>query len=102
MCGYVAVLVQERNRDANIATTLTILELPNLFSLLEQVERMGDPEATIDLATSLYSLLQILGKPRLVERVGEVRDAAAMTLGESWNHAQFQAAQTRIEQQLNA
>jgi len=102
MRGYVAFLVQQRNRDATIATTLTILELPNLFSLLEHVERTGDPEATIDLATSLYSLLQVLGKPRLIERVGQVRDAAAMTLGEAWNHAQFQAAQTRIEQQLNA
>ena len=39
----------------------------------------GDAEATIGLATSLYSLLQMLGKPRLLERVGQVRDAAART-----------------------
>jgi tetratricopeptide (TPR) repeat protein len=42
----------------------------------------------------------VLGKPRLLERVGQVRDAAVVVLGDAWNHAQFQAARTRIEQQL--
>lgn len=47
-------------------------------------------EATIDLATSLYRLLQNAGKPRMLERVGQVRDAAAAALGDAWNHAQFE------------
>ena len=42
----------------------------------------------------------LLGKPRLLERVGQVRDAAAAALGDAWNHARFEAARTRIEQQL--
>ena len=42
----------------------------------------------------------VLGKPRLLERVGQVRDAAAAALGDAWNHARFEAARTRIEQQL--
>ena len=42
----------------------------------------------------------MLGKPRLLERVGQVRDAAAAALGDAWNHARFEAARTRIEQQL--
>jgi hypothetical protein len=79
---------------------LTVLELPNLFALLDLVQRAGDAEATIGLATSLYSLLSRLGKPRLLERVGQVRDAAAAALGDAWNHARFQAARTRIQQQL--
>ena len=78
-----------------------MLELPNLFALLDLVQRAGDAEATIDLATSLYSLLQALGKPRLLERVGQVRDAAAAALGDAWNHARFEATRTRIEQQLD-
>jgi tetratricopeptide (TPR) repeat protein len=83
-----------------MAATLTVLELPNLFALLEEAQRAGDAEATIDLATSLYGLLQGLGKPRLLERVAEVRDAAEAALGETWNNARFEAQRTRIEQQL--
>ena len=100
MRGYVKFLDQQRDQSTEIAATLTVLELPNLFAQLEQVQRAGDAEATIDLATSLYSLLQGLGKPRLLERVGQVRDAAALALGETWNHARFEAQRTRIEQQL--
>jgi hypothetical protein len=37
------------------AATLTVLDLPNLFALLERVDRAGDAGATIDLATSLVS-----------------------------------------------
>src|ERR1017187_2852640 len=100
MRAYAGFLDQQRHQNTEVAATLTVLELPNLFALLDLVQRAGDAEATIDLATSLYSLLQRLGKPRLLERVGQVRDAAAAALGDSWNHARFEAARTRIEQQL--
>ncbi len=100
MREYAGFLVQQSNQKAEVAATLTVLELPNLFALLDLVQRAGDAEATIDLATSLYSLLQGLGKQWLLERVGQVRDAAAATLAEAWNHARFQAALTRIEQQF--
>ena len=101
MRGYVEFLDQQQSRDIELAATLTGLDLPNLFALLDLVQRAGDAEATIDLATSLYSLLSTLGRPRLLERVGQARDAAAAALGEAWNHARFQAARTRIEQQLD-
>jgi tetratricopeptide (TPR) repeat protein len=104
MASYVRFLKQQESQNAEVAATLTGLELPNLFALLDLVQRQEDAEATIALTTSLYSLLQWLGKPRLLERVGQVRDAAARdlerTLGDSWNHARFQATRTRIEQQL--
>jgi tetratricopeptide (TPR) repeat protein len=99
MRWYVGFLVRQQSQTTEVAATLTLLELPNLFALLDLVERAGNAKATIDLTTSLYSLLQSLGKPRLLERAGEVRDAAAAALGDAWNHAQFQAARTRIEQQ---
>ncbi len=100
MRAYVEFLDRQRIQDIEMAATLTVLELPNLFALLEQVQRAGDADATIALATSLYGLLQWLGKPRLLERVGSVRDVVALTLGKTWNHAQFQTQQTQIEQQL--
>jgi len=100
MQAYVAFLVQQRSEKTELAATLTLLELPNLFALLEQIQTAGDPAVTIELATHLYSLLQTLGKPRLLDYVGQVRDAAAAALGADWNHAAFQAQRTRIEQQL--
>jgi hypothetical protein len=45
-------------------------------------------------------LLQNAGKPRLIERLGQVRDAALAAIGETWNHARFEAQRTRIEQQF--
>jgi tetratricopeptide (TPR) repeat protein len=100
MAEYVEFLRQQQNQNTEVAATLTLLELPNLFTLLDLVQAAGDAEATIDLATSLYTLLSMLGKPRLLARVGQARDAAAAALGAAWNHAQSQAARTRIEQQL--
>ena len=99
MRRYAGSLDQQRSKSSELAATLTVLELPNLFALLEQVQRAGDAEATISLATSLFGLLQMLGKPRLLERVTQVHDVAAAALGETWNHARFQAQRTRIEQQ---
>jgi hypothetical protein len=100
MRAYVGYLVQQQSQNTEVAATLTLLELPGLFALLELVQGVGDAEATIGLATGLYRLLQAAGKPRLLKRVGQVRDTAAQALGEGWSHARFEAARTRIEQQL--
>jgi tetratricopeptide (TPR) repeat protein len=102
MGEYVSFLAQQQSQNAEVAATLTVLELPNLFALLDRVWRAADAEATIDLATSFYSLLQWAGKPRLLERVGQVRDAAEAALGDGWSHARFEATSSRIEQQLGS
>jgi tetratricopeptide (TPR) repeat protein len=102
MATYLHYLDQQQSRNAELAATLTLLELPNLFALLDRSQAVADPETTIDRATSLYGLLQGLGKPRLLERVARVRDAAAAALGEGWSHARFESSRTRIEQQLAA
>ncbi len=99
MRAYADFLVQQWSQNTELAATLTGLELPNLFALLDLVQRAGEAETTIALTTSLYRLLQFAGKPRLLARVGQVRDAAAAALGGAWNHARFEAARTRIEQQ---
>ena len=102
MAAYLNWVYQQLSQNAELAATLTLLELPNLFALLDRSQAVADPETTIDRATSLYDLLRWLGKPRLLERVARVRDAAAAALGEGWSHARFQASRTRIEQQLAA
>lgn len=100
MGAYARFLNNQQSEDAEMAATLTVLELPNLWALLGQVQRAGDAEATIALATRLYGLLQVLGRPRLLAHLGQVRDAAEVALDEGWSHARFEAARTRIEQQL--
>ena len=100
MAGYLDVLDQQLSQNAEVAATLMLLELPNLFALLDLSQATADPETTIARATFIYSLLQGLGKPRLLERLARMREAAATALGEGWSHARFQASRIRIEQQL--
>ncbi|MFO0779674.1 MAG: tetratricopeptide repeat protein [Nitrospira sp.] len=103
MHEFANFLEQQQSQNIEVSATLTGLELPNLFALLDLVQRKGDAEATIHLATSLYSLLQNAGKPRLLEVVGRVRDSEAKrleALGGAWNHARFEATSTRIQQQV--
>jgi tetratricopeptide (TPR) repeat protein len=102
MATYLDYLYQQQIQNAELAATLTLLELPNLFALLDRSKAAADPETTIDRATSLYGLLRDLGKPQLLERVARVREAAAASLGEGPSHARFEASRTRIEQQLAA
>jgi tetratricopeptide (TPR) repeat protein len=102
MSRYAAFLYWERSQRAQMSATLTLLELPNLFALLDHMQRAADAEATIELVSWLYGLLQGLGRSRLIERVAHVRDAAAETLGETWTGAQFRTQRTRIQQQLAA
>ena len=100
MRAYTQVLVETQRQNTEIAATLTILELPNLFALLDLVQREGIAEATIELVSMLYELLSEAGKPRLLHRVSQVRDAEAAVLGDAWNHAQFELARIRIQQQF--
>jgi tetratricopeptide (TPR) repeat protein len=102
MAEYLDYLVQQQDQNTELAAALTLLELPNLFALLDRSQADADPETTIERATSLYGLLRWLGKPRLLERLARVREAAAAALGEGWSHARFEASRTRIEQQLAA
>ncbi len=100
MAAYLGDLDQQQHKNAELAAMLTLLELPNLFAMLGRSQATADPEATIDRATSLYGLLQSLGKPHLLDRVARTRDRAYAALDESWSHVHFQTSRTRIEQQL--
>jgi tetratricopeptide (TPR) repeat protein len=100
MAELIEFLRSQLSRKIEIAATLTVLELPNLFALLDHVERAYDAEATINLTSTLFSLLRGIGRPHLLDRLARARDAAVMTLGKTWNHARFEAQRTEIEQLL--
>lgn len=102
---YINTLMQQYYQDAQITTTLTQLEINNLFALLTQMQAAAGQGAAanidlVDLCTDLYRLLQWAGKTRLLQHIGQVRDAAAAALDATWGHASFQIASARIEQQL--
>jgi tetratricopeptide (TPR) repeat protein len=104
MRAHTRFLDGQMYQNAELAATLTVLEQPNLFSLLDLVQHAGDAEATIDLTTRLYRLFSLLGKPRLLKRFSQMCYAAARdlegTLGDAGNHALFEAARTHVEHQL--
>ncbi len=100
MRDYVQTLAQKQQQKTEIAATLSVLDLPNLFALLAQVERAGEAEATTALASLLFILLLPLGKPRLLRNVAGVRDVAAKVLGGTWNHVSFRMHQTRIDERI--
>jgi tetratricopeptide (TPR) repeat protein len=100
MSTYLNFLYQQITQNSKLATTLTLLELPNLFALLESHQAPAEPETTIARANILYTLLRELGKTRLLKRVAWVRDGTATVLPEGWSNTRFEVGRTRIDQQL--
>ena len=103
MRAYAEFLNQQRLRNAEMAAALTVMELPNLMALLDRTVRAGDPEATLDLTTTLNELLQARNSPRLSARIVQSRDAATQALGSTGpSHALFQAEGARVEQLMQS
>jgi tetratricopeptide (TPR) repeat protein len=103
MDSYLDYLVQQKSQNTELAATLMLLELSNLFVMLDRSLSDVDPK-TFDRCTLLDCLLQGLGKPRLLERVACVRDSAFAALGEDLGEERlithFQVSVSRIEHQL--
>jgi tetratricopeptide (TPR) repeat protein len=100
MGTYLGFLYHNISQRSHLATTLTILDLPSLLAFLDSSSVVVDPEIIINQADSLCSLLQVIGKPKLLERVYRIRDAAAVSLDVSWSHARFQVSHNRIKEYL--
>lgn len=101
MRNHVGLLDSQQNQDSASAAAMTLVEVPNLMALLDQVECAGDAEATILLTTKLYELLRNLDRPRLLARIEQARDMATESLGDAiWTHALFEAERTRVEAYL--
>ena len=80
MQEYTEFLRQQRRQNIELAATLTVLDLPELFALLKHVQGAGDAEVMIDLAASLFSLLRNAGKPRY----SNVWPKCVMLLQQQW------------------
>ncbi|MCP4663171.1 MAG: tetratricopeptide repeat protein, partial [bacterium] len=94
-------LYQHLSQDAQLAATLTVLELPNLLGALELLQVSAGAEEVVGVATTIEGLLQVLGRPRAMARVVRVREAASEGLGE-WSHGRFLAEDAAVDRLLEA
>jgi len=91
MAGTIDFLYRQVLKDANLATNLTLRELPNLLAALDVLRGSEGPERVVDLATSMESLIAFLGRTKALEWVVQIRNEAGRHLS-AWSHAAFIAA----------
>lgn len=96
LTGY---LYGERSKNAQLAAQLTLLEIPNLLTMLEWLQERWAPERVVDLATILEQMVTSLGRPQALARATRVREQAAKKLGD-WSHAGYLAESAHIDRLL--
>jgi tetratricopeptide (TPR) repeat protein len=94
-------LFAEQFKDAQLSSTLTLLELTNLMSLLEHVRAQDEPEATVNLASILEQLIADLGRPHLLAQVAAIREEEAEKLGD-WSRTRFESSRMQIERLIGS
>lgn len=99
MMELTSFLFQQLFKEAQIASHLTVLELPNILALLSWIHDKASPEQVVVLAQRVERLLANLGLPQALRRATNVRETAAQKL-RSWSHAQFLAESATIDRLL--
>ncbi|MDJ0782140.1 MAG: tetratricopeptide repeat protein, partial [Desulfosarcinaceae bacterium] len=105
MIQLVSFLYKEMFKDATMAAGLTLLELPNLLALLDQLSQRleadsASAEAVSDTARLIEQLLAFLNRPQALARAAAVRQQADAALPE-WGHARFENQRHAIERLLD-
>ncbi|MBF0340315.1 MAG: tetratricopeptide repeat protein, partial [Magnetococcales bacterium] len=101
MVGLAGFLYQQRSKDSQLSSTLTLLELPNLLAALEQGEERLSPEGAVAFAAGLEQLLADLGRPAALARAVEARTRAAARVP-AWGKARFEAERLTVKRLLAA
>jgi tetratricopeptide (TPR) repeat protein len=99
MAALTRFLYEQVFRDAQLAFTLTLLELPNLLAMLAWAREALPAERVVELAGLVETLLAQVGQPRALARATRVREAATGALG-AWGHARFVAESAGIDRLL--
>ncbi|MBV8857162.1 MAG: tetratricopeptide repeat protein [Acidobacteria bacterium] len=92
-------LYKQLFKDAELSSRLTLLELPNLLSMLTWAQAKAAPEAVVELAQSCETLFSNLGLRQALAQATKVREQVAEKLGE-WSHAQFLTESANIDRLL--
>ncbi len=96
-------LIQQQNKDTQLAYDMCRLAEDNLVAMLSLLEQQSTPEQIVDQADTVESLFSRLGRPQVVQLAQRIREkmAAEMT---GWGHAQFlhkNAAVDRLSEEGN-
>ena len=86
-------------KDTQLAFRLTLLELPNLLTMLAWAQENLPAEQVVGLADSVERLLARLGRPQALAQATRVREQAAQRLGEG-SHARYLTESANIDRLL--
>jgi tetratricopeptide (TPR) repeat protein len=93
-------LYNQSFENPQLAAELTMLELPNLMALLNNMQQKKSAEEVFDTARQIEALLQNIGRRQILQQVIAVREKAEKKL-KKWNNTSFVSAANRIEHLLN-
>ena len=99
MIQLVDYLYQQKFKDAQMAASLTLLELPNLIALLNWLAASAAPESASATAGRIEQLVANLSRPRALERAVQVRQGAAEKIG-PWSRVRFENERLSVERFL--
>lgn len=97
---YAAFLYRERFQHTDVSNKVTLLELPNLLALLDWTIENSTADEVAHLASGLEQLIAPLGRPRVLEKLRQIRERAAQNLTPS-DEALFNADCQAIDRLLS-
>jgi hypothetical protein len=101
MAQLAGFLDQQRDKDAQLAATLTLLELPNLLAGLEHLHRTADAQRVVTVAAIIEDLVAKLGRPRALAQATAIRADVTKRLGE-WSHARHLSESAAVERLMES
>lgn len=94
---FLRFLHRQQFQDAQLSSTLTLLDLNNLLAGLKQAAEQWPAEQAMGWASTMAALLQELGKKSAQQQVTTLREQLVAQLGEGWSKPRFSAEKSRIE-----
>ncbi|MCP4644058.1 MAG: CHAT domain-containing protein, partial [bacterium] len=94
-------LNEQRPKNAKLAASLTLMELPNLLAVMDHLLKNASAEQTIGVATSVEELLQRLGRPKAMARIVRLREKAAEVLAE-WGSIRVESESASVDRLLDS
>jgi len=92
MLDYANHLESTRFKQATKVANAKNAELANFLALFELALRRRDPRFIIDVSSTLSSLFQNSGFPRMLRQMNQASERALKMLRSDWDHHQFKAA----------
>jgi tetratricopeptide (TPR) repeat protein len=99
MKALASFIYDQQFENAQLHDELTLLELPNLIALLDDIQQKGEAKEIVDIAVDIEGLLQSLGRRQILNKVVAVREKVEKGLTK-WNNTSFNAAKCQIERFL--